>query len=143
MGRIQTCNISPILEESKKKSILATIPNIAAMDNGTMVEAFKFLNYYQLAKNSLVSKRYWNLIRTHRHKLALLDVNYIDMKFLGLKNRDEYQVVESTRGYVKGREVVEALKRNCANSLQKKNYLKRATTQDKSLNLSITISRRN
>ncbi|KAI1692662.1 hypothetical protein DdX_21136 [Ditylenchus destructor] len=49
------------------------------MDNGTMVEAFKFLNYYQLAKNSLVSKRYWNLIRTHRHKLALLYVDHIYM----------------------------------------------------------------
>ncbi|KAI1696057.1 hypothetical protein DdX_19256 [Ditylenchus destructor] len=55
------------------------IPNIAAMDNGTMVESFKFLNYYQLAKSSLVSKRYWNLIRTHRHKLALLDVDEIYM----------------------------------------------------------------
>ncbi|KAI1691531.1 hypothetical protein Ddc_24175 [Ditylenchus destructor] len=51
------------------------IPNIAAMDNGTMVETFKFLNYYQLATSSLVSKRYWNLIRTHRHSLALLDVD--------------------------------------------------------------------
>ncbi|KAI1691648.1 hypothetical protein Ddc_24094 [Ditylenchus destructor] len=49
------------------------------MDNGTMVETFKFLNYYQLATNSLVSKRFWNLIRTHRHKLALLDVNEIFM----------------------------------------------------------------
>ncbi|KAI1694577.1 hypothetical protein DdX_20047 [Ditylenchus destructor] len=49
------------------------------MDNGTMVEAFKFLNYYQLATNSLVSKRYRNLIRTHRHKLALLDVDRIYM----------------------------------------------------------------
>ncbi|KAI1698025.1 hypothetical protein DdX_18148 [Ditylenchus destructor] len=49
------------------------------MDNGTMVEAFKFLNYYQLAKNSLVTKRYRNLIRTHRHKLALLDVDRIYM----------------------------------------------------------------
>ncbi|KAI1692225.1 hypothetical protein DdX_21375 [Ditylenchus destructor] len=44
------------------------------MDNGTMVESFKFLNYYELATSSLVSKRYGNLIRTHRHKLALLDV---------------------------------------------------------------------
>ncbi|KAI1691103.1 hypothetical protein DdX_22103 [Ditylenchus destructor] len=42
------------------------------MDNGTMVEAFKFLNYYQLATNSFVSKRFPYLIRTHRHKLALL-----------------------------------------------------------------------
>ncbi|KAI1692315.1 hypothetical protein DdX_21325 [Ditylenchus destructor] len=49
------------------------------MDNGTMVEAFKYLNYCQLAKKSLVSKRYRNLIRTHRHSLALLYVNEISM----------------------------------------------------------------
>ncbi|KAI1694964.1 hypothetical protein Ddc_21613 [Ditylenchus destructor] len=55
------------------------MPNIAAMDNGTMVETFKFLNYYQLATSSHVSKRFWNLIRTHRHKLALLDVKEIFM----------------------------------------------------------------
>ncbi|KAI1698929.1 hypothetical protein DdX_17618 [Ditylenchus destructor] len=36
------------------------------------------------------------------------------IKFMGLKNRDEYQLVESIRGNVKDREVVEALKRNCA-----------------------------
>ncbi|KAI1692740.1 hypothetical protein Ddc_23365 [Ditylenchus destructor] len=53
--------------------------NIAAMDNGTMIESFKFLNYCQLATSSLVSKRFWNLIRTHRHKLALLYVNRIYM----------------------------------------------------------------
>ncbi|KAI1694006.1 hypothetical protein DdX_20339 [Ditylenchus destructor] len=50
------------------------------MDNGTMVEAFKFLNYYQLAKSSLVSKRFWNLIRTHRHKLALLHHSYFALQ---------------------------------------------------------------
>ncbi|KAI1695690.1 hypothetical protein Ddc_21090 [Ditylenchus destructor] len=55
------------------------ISNIAAMDNGTMFEAFKFLNYYQLATSSHVSKRFWNLIRTHRHKLALLGVDKIFM----------------------------------------------------------------
>ncbi|KAI1698905.1 hypothetical protein Ddc_18850 [Ditylenchus destructor] len=49
------------------------------MDNGTMVEVFKHLNYYQLAKNSLVSKRFWNMIQTHRHKLALLFVDWISM----------------------------------------------------------------
>ncbi|KAI1699638.1 hypothetical protein Ddc_18474 [Ditylenchus destructor] len=54
--------------------------NIAAMDNGTLVEAFKFLNYCQLAKNSLVSKRFRDLTRTHRHSLALLCVDSIDMK---------------------------------------------------------------
>ncbi|KAI1709855.1 hypothetical protein Ddc_13681 [Ditylenchus destructor] len=42
---------------------------IANMDNGTTVEAFKFLNYYQLAKKSLVSKRFRNLIQIHRHSL--------------------------------------------------------------------------
>ncbi|KAI1695578.1 hypothetical protein DdX_19516 [Ditylenchus destructor] len=52
---------------------------IANMDNGTMVEAFKHLNYCQLAKNSLVSKRFRNVIETHRHKLALLCVDNIDM----------------------------------------------------------------
>ncbi|KAI1691330.1 hypothetical protein Ddc_24313 [Ditylenchus destructor] len=49
------------------------------MDNGTMVEAFKYLNYCQLAKNSLVSKRFRNLIQTHRHQLALLYVDDIRM----------------------------------------------------------------
>ncbi|KAI1703429.1 hypothetical protein Ddc_16537 [Ditylenchus destructor] len=56
------------------------ISKIATMDNGTMVEAFKFLNYCQLAKSSRVSKRFWNLIRTHRHSLALLYVDSICMK---------------------------------------------------------------
>ncbi|KAI1702216.1 hypothetical protein DdX_15632 [Ditylenchus destructor] len=49
------------------------------MDNGTMVEAFKYLNYSQLAKKSLVSKRFRNLIQTHRHQLALLYVKWISM----------------------------------------------------------------
>ncbi|KAI1698456.1 hypothetical protein Ddc_19100 [Ditylenchus destructor] len=53
--------------------------NIATMDNGTMVEAFKYLNYSQLAKNSLVSKRYRDLIRSHRHKFALLYVDSLVM----------------------------------------------------------------
>ncbi|KAI1691453.1 hypothetical protein DdX_21877 [Ditylenchus destructor] len=51
------------------------------MDNGTLVEVFKFLNYCQLAKNSLVSKRFSNLIRTHRHSLGLLYVNSISVKY--------------------------------------------------------------
>ncbi|KAI1713328.1 hypothetical protein Ddc_11982 [Ditylenchus destructor] len=50
------------------------------MDNGTMVESFKFLNYCQLAKNSLASKRFRDVIRTHRHKLALLYVENIGME---------------------------------------------------------------
>ncbi|KAI1695576.1 hypothetical protein DdX_19514 [Ditylenchus destructor] len=49
------------------------------MDNGTMVEAFKYLNYTQLAKKSLVSKRFCNLIRTNRKYLARLYVNFIRM----------------------------------------------------------------
>ncbi|KAI1697613.1 hypothetical protein Ddc_19605 [Ditylenchus destructor] len=52
---------------------------MATMDNGTMVEAFKYLNYSQLAKNGLVSKRFCNLIRTHRNYLALLHVDFITM----------------------------------------------------------------
>ncbi|KAI1701507.1 hypothetical protein DdX_16051 [Ditylenchus destructor] len=53
--------------------------NLATMDNGTLVEVFKYLNYSQLAKNSFVSKKFWNLIRTHRHRLALLYVESIRM----------------------------------------------------------------
>ncbi|KAI1707468.1 modulator of levamisole receptor-1 domain-containing protein [Ditylenchus destructor] len=52
---------------------------IATMDNGTMVESFKFLNYYQLAKKSLVSKRFRNVIQTHRHSLPRLRVDRICM----------------------------------------------------------------
>ncbi|KAI1699928.1 hypothetical protein DdX_17021 [Ditylenchus destructor] len=53
--------------------------NIVTMDNGTMVEALKYLNYCQLAKKSLVSKRFRDLIQTHRHSLALLYVDTIGM----------------------------------------------------------------
>ncbi|KAI1698253.1 hypothetical protein DdX_18021 [Ditylenchus destructor] len=56
------------------------------MDNGTMVEAFKFLNYYQLATNCFVSKRFWNLIRTHRHKLVLLHVNIFMDSYVAYKD---------------------------------------------------------
>ncbi|KAI1701568.1 hypothetical protein Ddc_17555 [Ditylenchus destructor] len=55
------------------------ITNIATLDNGTMVEVFKYLKYCGLAKTSLVSKRFSNLIRTHRHKLARIYVYYIGM----------------------------------------------------------------
>ncbi|KAI1691610.1 hypothetical protein Ddc_24132 [Ditylenchus destructor] len=58
--------------------------NSAALDNGTMVEAFKYLNYCQLAKNSLVSKRFRDVIRTHRHKLALLYVSHISIQCVGI-----------------------------------------------------------
>ncbi|KAI1697352.1 hypothetical protein Ddc_19773 [Ditylenchus destructor] len=50
------------------------------MDNGTMVEVFKYMNYCQLAKNSLTSKRFRDLIQTHRHSFALLCVDYIHMR---------------------------------------------------------------
>ncbi|KAI1703435.1 hypothetical protein Ddc_16543 [Ditylenchus destructor] len=56
------------------------ITNIATLDNGTMVQVFKYLKYSGLAKTSLVSKRFCNLIRTHRHTLALLDVKSINMR---------------------------------------------------------------
>ncbi|KAI1727305.1 hypothetical protein Ddc_04605 [Ditylenchus destructor] len=49
------------------------------MDNGTMVEAFKYLDYCGLAKKSLVSKRFRNVIQTHRHSLARLCVEHIWM----------------------------------------------------------------
>ncbi|KAI1708699.1 hypothetical protein DdX_11778 [Ditylenchus destructor] len=66
-------SFSHSLFPSMKNAVL--IPNMVPMDNETMVETFKFLKYYQLATNSLVSKRFRDLIRTHRHKLALLYVN--------------------------------------------------------------------
>ncbi|KAI1695756.1 hypothetical protein Ddc_21004 [Ditylenchus destructor] len=65
--------------KAKKSQSENRISKIATLDNGTMVEALKYLNYCQLAKNSLVSKRFRNVIQTHRHKLALLFVHSIDM----------------------------------------------------------------
>ncbi|KAI1713291.1 hypothetical protein Ddc_12052 [Ditylenchus destructor] len=50
------------------------------MDNDTTVEAFKFLNYYQIAKKSLVSKRFRNVIQSHRHSLPRLHVKMISME---------------------------------------------------------------
>ncbi|KAI1695248.1 hypothetical protein Ddc_21364 [Ditylenchus destructor] len=50
------------------------------MDNGTMIEAFKYLKYNQLAKTSLVSKLFRDLALTHRHSLALFCVDEITMK---------------------------------------------------------------
>ncbi|KAI1703671.1 hypothetical protein Ddc_16458 [Ditylenchus destructor] len=64
---------------AKKNRLYKRMTNIAALDNGTIVEAFKYLNYCRLARTSLVSKRFSNLIRTHRHKLALLYVCRIGM----------------------------------------------------------------
>ncbi|KAI1692907.1 hypothetical protein Ddc_23264 [Ditylenchus destructor] len=65
--------------KTKKTRSKDKITKIATLDNGTTVEAFKYLNYSQLAKNSLVSKRFCNLIRTHRNTLALLHVDNIRM----------------------------------------------------------------
>ncbi|KAI1692745.1 hypothetical protein Ddc_23364 [Ditylenchus destructor] len=65
--------------EAKKSRSDDKISNIATLDNGTMVETFKYLNYCQLAKNSLVSKRFWNMIHNHRHRLALLKVERISL----------------------------------------------------------------
>ncbi|KAI1692320.1 hypothetical protein DdX_21322 [Ditylenchus destructor] len=69
---------------------------IATLDNGTMVEALKYLNYMQLAKSSLVAKRFSNLIRTHRHSLALLDVEriYMDLNLkFRLKSKENAQIL--------------------------------------------------
>ncbi|KAI1703293.1 hypothetical protein Ddc_16611 [Ditylenchus destructor] len=65
--------------KAKKSRSENRISNIATMDNGTMVEVFKYMNYWQLARRSLVSKRFCYLIRTHRHSLALLEVCEIKM----------------------------------------------------------------
>ncbi|KAI1703185.1 hypothetical protein Ddc_16656 [Ditylenchus destructor] len=69
--------------QEKKTRSENTISNIHTMDNGTMVEILKYLNYMQLAKSSLVSKRFSSLIRTHRHSLALLYVDYIYVRNSG------------------------------------------------------------
>ncbi|KAI1700750.1 hypothetical protein Ddc_17948 [Ditylenchus destructor] len=62
--------------------------NIATFDDDTTVEVFKYLNYCGLAKNSLVSKRFGNLICTHRHKLALLYVYSISIHKCTVNIRD-------------------------------------------------------
>ncbi|KAI1694335.1 hypothetical protein Ddc_22188 [Ditylenchus destructor] len=69
-----------VLEEPKTIRSNNRITNIATLDNDTTVEVFKYLDYCGLAKNSLTSKRFWSLIRTHRHKLALL---YVDIIYMG------------------------------------------------------------
>ncbi|KAI1702044.1 hypothetical protein DdX_15727 [Ditylenchus destructor] len=60
---------------AKKKRSDGRTTTIATLDDDTMVEVFKHMNYCQLAKKGLVSKRYRDLIRTNRHRLALL---YVD-----------------------------------------------------------------
>ncbi|KAI1702181.1 hypothetical protein Ddc_17252 [Ditylenchus destructor] len=68
--------MDPIVKKGQSENKTS---NIVTLDNGTMVETLKYLNYMQLAKSSLVSKRYSNLIRTHRHSLSLLYVDSICM----------------------------------------------------------------
>ncbi|KAI1707257.1 hypothetical protein Ddc_14958 [Ditylenchus destructor] len=65
--------------KAKKKRSSDEVSNIASVDNETMLEVFKSLNYPQLAKKSLVSKRFRDVIRSHRHTLALLHVDYMMM----------------------------------------------------------------
>ncbi|KAI1706331.1 hypothetical protein Ddc_15343 [Ditylenchus destructor] len=76
------------LEEPKTKKNRSNkiTTNTNTMDNGTMVEVFKYLDYCALAKNSLVSKRFCELIRTYRHKFTLLNVDYIGMNFAEIPN---------------------------------------------------------
>ncbi|KAI1710490.1 hypothetical protein Ddc_13367 [Ditylenchus destructor] len=66
--------------EVKKSRLNNKVSKIATFDNDTLLEAFKFLNYCQLAISSLVSKRYRDVIQTHRHSLALLDVKEIRIR---------------------------------------------------------------
>ncbi|KAI1716874.1 hypothetical protein Ddc_10250 [Ditylenchus destructor] len=73
-------NEAPGEPKAKKIRLADSTPNIATLDNGTMVEVYKYLDYCGLAKNSLVSKRFRNLIQTHRHKFALLYVDHIEME---------------------------------------------------------------
>ncbi|KAI1708645.1 hypothetical protein DdX_11721 [Ditylenchus destructor] len=56
--------------KAKKSRSDDRIPNIIVLDNVTMVEAFKYLKYIPIAKISLVSKRFRDLIQTHRHSLS-------------------------------------------------------------------------
>ncbi|KAI1710475.1 hypothetical protein Ddc_13422 [Ditylenchus destructor] len=58
-----------------EKHLSSRTSKIANLDNGTMVESFKYLNHRQLATNSLVSKQFCDVIGTHRHQLALLYVS--------------------------------------------------------------------
>ncbi|KAI1702491.1 hypothetical protein Ddc_17056 [Ditylenchus destructor] len=65
--------------KAKKNRSADETTTIVIVDNDAMVETFKFLDYCQLAKNSLVSKRFRDLICDHRHKLPLLYVDGIYM----------------------------------------------------------------
>ncbi|KAI1716736.1 hypothetical protein Ddc_10310 [Ditylenchus destructor] len=65
--------------KTKKNRKDDRIKHIVELDNGTMVHVFKYLNYCQLAKKNLVSKRFRDVIITNRHCLARLLVNDISM----------------------------------------------------------------
>ncbi|KAI1708718.1 hypothetical protein Ddc_14236 [Ditylenchus destructor] len=65
--------------KAKKGRSENSFSNIATFDNRTLLEAFKYLNYYRLAKTSLVSKKYRDLIENNRRSLPLLYVQKIWM----------------------------------------------------------------
>ncbi|KAI1708644.1 hypothetical protein DdX_11720 [Ditylenchus destructor] len=66
--------------KAKKRRSDDKIPNIIVLDNVTMVEAFKYLKYIPIAKISLVSKRFRDLIQIHRHSLPRHYVAEIHMQ---------------------------------------------------------------
>ncbi|KAI1705118.1 hypothetical protein DdX_13876 [Ditylenchus destructor] len=114
LAALQLMIESARIEGIRTNAIAETIPNMAAMDNVTMVQVFKYLNYCQLATSSLVSKRFWNLIQTHRHSLAFLDVNRIiidgyvtnkDPAHIGMFNKklspEKYNELTVRNGYSK------------------------------------------
>ncbi|KAI1701573.1 hypothetical protein Ddc_17560 [Ditylenchus destructor] len=72
-------NEAQVEPSAQKNRLDKRITSIVTLDNDTTVEVFKYLKYCGLAKTSLVSKRFGDLISTHRHTLALLDVHSIDM----------------------------------------------------------------
>ncbi|KAI1714649.1 hypothetical protein Ddc_11370 [Ditylenchus destructor] len=74
---------------AKKNKFNNKTSKIATMDNGTIVEAFKYLDYCQLAKKSLVSKRFRNVIQTHRYSLPLLRVKNLMMERVKPTELDE------------------------------------------------------
>ncbi|KAI1708717.1 hypothetical protein Ddc_14235 [Ditylenchus destructor] len=63
--------------KAKKGRSENRVLNIAAFDDDTLLEAFKYLKYCGLAKISIVSKRYRDLIQRNRHSLALLYVESV------------------------------------------------------------------
>ncbi|KAI1693444.1 hypothetical protein DdX_20653 [Ditylenchus destructor] len=73
--------------KAKKHRLNDKTTKIATIDNGTMVEAFKYLDYSQLAKKSLVSKRF-------RNERAKCTNKYIKMfnKVLSPEEYDEWVI---------------------------------------------------